>query len=73
MHKQFPTIANYLCRVDNTVGITINRGSAEGQKHKNGTGWLSDEKAGLRIRKGSVPVYMKMPDPYSEYGSGSRC
>jgi hypothetical protein len=33
MHKQFLTIANYIGR----VGITINRGSAEGKKHKNGT------------------------------------
>ncbi len=41
MHKQFSTIANYIGRVDHTVqytyGITINRGNAEGQKHKNGT------------------------------------
>ncbi len=41
MHKQFSTIANYIGRVDNTVpytyGIAINRGSAEEQKHENGT------------------------------------
>jgi hypothetical protein len=40
MHKQSSTIANYIGRVDHTVpntfGITINRGSAEGQRHKNG-------------------------------------